>query len=606
MHPPESKRAITAAGSDALVALARDLAQAILDGFDDRYAAFRLTAVEAQGRFERGEWQAVREEARERIDVYDRKVEALVDAITVRYPGAARDEARWPLIKRAYIALLYGHRQPECAETFFNSVACRLLGRTYYRNEFIFWRPSVSSEFIEGERPTYRSFYPATHGFRRSLRACIESFGLGVPFEDLPRDLRRVVHTLRSDFTGSRERQPNFQLQVLSSLFYRNAGAYVVGRVVNGTETHPFAVSIRHTATGGALVLDALLLTSAQIGRIFSLARAYFTVDMEVPSATVRFLHGLLPTHTLAELYTAVGLQKQGKTLFYRELLEHVNHSTDRFVVAPGIRGMVMAVFTLPSFPYVFKVIRDRFKPPKQTSRAEVRRKYWLVKHHDRVGRLADTLEYSDVALPLSRFEPAVVDELVSTCGSVVVCEGDQLILRHVYIERRMTPLDEFLRTADDATARRAIQECGDAIRELAAVNIFPGDLLSKNFGVTRARRVVFYDYDEVVPLDEVVFRRMPAPRTDDDELAAEPWFSVGAQDVFPEEWPTFMFASARDRALFRELHPELLDAAWWSERQRTLATGRLEDVLPYPEALRLPVRFAHGIQGRPLGPRAS
>ena len=572
--------------------LSHDIAGAILEGFDKHYRIFREMAVEAQDRFERADWKAVREASGQRIDLYDLRVQEAVAVITERFPAARADESLWPQIKRAYIELLYDHRRAECAETFYNSVACRVLDRTYYRNEYIFWRPAVSTEFVDADQPTYRCFYPATQGFRRTLVAIVESFGLRVPFEDLRRDLRCVVRALCEHFPAPRVRHPNFQVQVLTSLFFRNTGAYVVGRVINGSDEHPFAVSIRHAAGGGALRLDALLLTSAQIGRIFSLARAYFTVDMDVPSAFVRFLRGLMPTHTAAELYAAVGLQKQGKTLFYRDLHEHLKHSSDRFVVAPGARGMVMVVFTLPSFPYVFKVIRDSFKPPKQTTRAEVRRKYVLVKHHDRVGRMADTFEYADVAFPHARLDAALLAELETSCASVMDRDGDRVILRHLYIERRMTPLDLYLRDADNAQARHAIQEYGRAIRELAETDIFPGDFLCKNFGVTRAGRVVFYDYDEVSALTEVVFRRLPAARDESDELSAEPWFHVGPNDVFPEEWPTFLFPAGRDRELFLGLHPDLVDVRWWEARQRDIRNGVMADLYPYPDELRFPVRY--------------
>ncbi len=570
---------------------AREIAAAILEGFDDRYRSFRETAAEAQVLFERADWPAVRAASRARIDLYDERVREVVDAIVGRFPATRTDESVWPAVKRAYIGLLYDHRQAECAETFYNSVACRVLDRTYYRNEYIFWRPAVATEFLSSERPVFRTFHPGTHGIRATLRAIAGSLGFRLPFEDLSRDLRQVIRTLRRELPAGAERHPNLHVRVLSSIFYRHTGAYVVGRIINGSEAHPFAVSLRHAANGRSLRIDALLLTSAQVGRLFSTARAYFTVDMEVPSAVVRFLHELMPTHSVAELYTAVGLQKQGKTLLYRDLMEHLANSTDRFVVAPGIRGLVMVVFTLPSFPYVFKVIRDTFKPPKKTSRAEVRAKYLMVKHHDRAGRMADTLEYSDVALPLARFDAEMLAELEQACGSQVERDGDRVVIRHLYIERRMTPLDLFLRDADEVRARRALAEFGQALRELAAADVFPGDLLSKNFGVTRAGRVVFYDYDEVSALTEVTFRRLPTARRDEDEMSAEPWFHVGAQDAFPEEWPTFVFQAERDRRIFLELYPELADAAWWTARQEEIRRGVVADALPYPEELRFPGR---------------
>ncbi|MBZ0121004.1 MAG: bifunctional isocitrate dehydrogenase kinase/phosphatase, partial [Sandaracinaceae bacterium] len=316
-------------------------------------------------------------------------------------------------------------------------------------------------------------------------------------------------------------------------------------------------------------------------------ARAYFMVDTEVPSATVEFLSSMMPTKPKAELYTMLGLQKQGKTLFYRDLHQHLQLSNDRFVLAPGTKGLVMVVFTLPSFPYVFKVIRDRIAPPKDTDRDEVMKKYLMVKYHDRVGRLADTLEYSHVAFPLERFDPSVVEELAAVAPSTFEIDGEQLVIKHMYIERRMVPLDIYLRGADDAHKREAIAELGNAIRELASANIFPGDLLLKNFGVTRHGRVVFYDYDEIGYLTDYVFRRLPQARSYEDEMAAEAWFSVGPRDIFPEELPKFLFADARSRELFEELHGELLDPRFWIERQQKCRAGEQEDVFPYAQASR-------------------
>ncbi len=577
-------------------ALPQEIAAAILDGFDKHYRLFRQIAADAKDRFERADWKSAREASRARIDFYDLRVKEAAAAVLERFPAAREDDALWPQIKRAYIGLLYDHKQPECAETFYNSVACRVLERTYYKNANIFWRPAVSTEFIDGDKPTYRCYYPAVQGLRASLRAIVSDFELRLPFEDLGRDLRYLLRALRGQLPRPFKRQPNFQVQVLSSLFYRNKGAYLVGRVLNGTQEQPFAISLRHTSGpggGGKLCLDALLLDTVHISALFSLARAYFMVDMDVPSAWVGFLKQLMPGKPASELYTAVGLQKQGKTLFYRSLQEHLKHSTDQFVVAPGARGMVMMVFTLPSYPYVFKMIRDSFEPPKNCSREEVRGKYLMVKHHDRVGRMADTLEYSDVAFPLHRIEPKLLAQLRSSCGSSLIERGDQLIIQHLYIERRMVPLDIWVRDADDEKLRHAVQEYGRAIRELAEANIFPGDLFLKNFGINRWGRVVFYDYDEIQALTDLNFRRMPTPRDDGEETSGEAWFYVGPHDIFPSEFPTFLFTFGKQRDLFRELHPELADAGWWQAQQENIRAGAQPDLFPYPDATRFSVRFA-------------
>jgi isocitrate dehydrogenase kinase/phosphatase len=346
---------------------------------------------------------------------------------------------------------------------------------------------------------------------------------------------------------------------------------------------------LKHDADG-MLYVDALLMDDGDLAVLFSANRAYFLVDMEVPSAYVNFLRAMLPDKTAAELYTMVGLQKAGKNLFFRDFLHHLKHSRDKFIVAPGIKGLVMTVFTLPSYPYVFKVIRDRIAASKDTDKQRVKQKYWLVKHHDRVGRMTDVLEYTGVAFPRARFADTLIAELNALAPDAVELDGDHVVVKHLYIERRMTPLNLYLEHADNAQRAHAIREYGNALKELAAVNIFAGDLLFKNFGVTRFGRVVFYDYDEIEYLTDCVFRRIPPPPPDYDEMSGDVWYPVGPHDVFPEEFATFLLTDPKTRECFMYYHADLLDAAWWQSIQREIRTGRLVEVLSYSAA----VRFAH------------
>jgi isocitrate dehydrogenase kinase/phosphatase len=581
------------------MSIEHNIARTILDGFNRHYHLFREISAHARRRFERADWEAVKKSNRIRIDMYDQRVVEAVEAVLTRFPAAKNDEALWPHVKREFISLLYDHKQPDCAETFYNSVACRVLDRTYYRNKFLFWRPAVSTEHMEGDQPTYRCYYPAAVGLRATLYQMARDVAVHAPWENLRRDIGYVVRAIREHFPEPRELHKNFQINVLSSLFYRNKAAYMVGRIINGNHENPFALPILRNARG-ELYLNALLLRPADVSAIFSLARAYFMVDMEVPSAYVSFLSSIMPGKSKAELYTAVGLQKQGKTLFYRDMNEHLKHSTDRFVVAPGTRGMVMMVFTLPSFPYVFKVIRDWFDPPKDTSERQVKQKYLIVKHHDRVGRMADTLEYTSVALPAARFDPALLAELERLCPSKLEKDGDLLVIKHCYIERRMTPLDVWLHGANEERVHHGVREFGRAIREMAAAGIFPGDLLLKNFGVTRWGRVVFYDYDEICYLHEVNFRRMPVARDYDDEVSGEPWFSVGPDDVFPEEFPTFLFPPGKLRELFMKYHGDLATPEWWSRRQEEIKGGAFVDLYPYPDDTRFSICYGPPRPERP------
>jgi isocitrate dehydrogenase kinase/phosphatase len=312
-----------------------------------------------------------------------------------------------------------------------------------------------------------------------------------------------------------------------------------------------------------------------------------------VPAAYISFLRWLMPRKPRTELYMAVGLAKQGKTLFYRDFLHHLKHSTDSFVIAPGIKGLVMTVFTLPSYPYVFKVIKDVIPHPKDTDRAQILAKYQLVKLHDRVGRMADSWEYSQVTLPRARCSPELIQELRAHCPDQLEFGVDTLMIKHVYIERRMTPLNLYLSEATDAELDHAMLEYGNAIKELAAANIFPGDMLYKNFGVTRLNRVVFYDYDEIEYMTDCKFRTVPEARNEEDEMAAEVWYSVDRRDMFPAQWGVFLLGDDRIRAAFLKHHADLLTPEFWNARKQRILDGYLEDVFPYPPERRFRKRFA-------------
>jgi isocitrate dehydrogenase kinase/phosphatase len=424
------------------------------------------------------------------------------------------------------------------------------------------------------------------HGLRHALIDVVLDFRFERRFTDFRRDLRHLLAAFRKRFPRPFRLEANHQIQVLASPFFRNRTAYIVGRIVNGNSIYPFVVPVKHDATG-RLHLDALLMDPVELALLFSANRAYFLVDMDVPSAYVDFLCGMTADKTSSEFYTMLGLQKHGKALFYRDFLHHLRHSTDRFVVAPGIKGLVMSVFTLPSFPWVFKVIKDKIAVSKDTDRAKVKQKYALVKHHDRAGRMTDILEYSDVAFPRHRFSPALVAELKHLAPSLIEEEGDMIVVRHLYIERRLFPLNLYLERATGGEREHALREYGDAIKQLATVNIFAGDLLYKNFGVTRYGRVVFYDYDEIEYLTDCVFRRIPQPPPGHDEMSGDVWYAVGPRDIFPEEFATFLLTDPGVRADFMRHHADLLDAAWWQGVQRTIREGSLPEVLSYPDAVR-------------------
>ncbi|MGK2952172.1 MAG: bifunctional isocitrate dehydrogenase kinase/phosphatase [Thiobacillus sp.] len=571
------------------------IASALIDGFDRHYRLFRETSAAAKGRFELADWHGQQRSQAQRIKYYDQRVDEAVHRLRSEFAVDMLSMDTWQQAKLHYIGLLTNHRQPELAETFFNSVTAKLLHRSYFRNDFTFVRPAISTEYLEpdtpGAAPTYRAYYPTRDDLHQTWARIISNFQLDVAFEDLERDVENVVQAMVSELGGFRPRT-NFQIQVLSSLFFRNKGAYLVGRIINGFTETPLALPILH-GPDGRLVVDAALFGEDELLMIFSYARAYFMVDMEVPSACVQFLGALMPRKPRAELYNAIGLQKHGKNLFYRDFLAHLRYSSDQFRIAPGIKGMVMLVFDLPSFPYVFKVIKDFYPPQKETTREQIKGKYLLVKQHDRVGRMADTLEYSKVAFPRHRFEDELVAELRHYCPSLLEEDGDMLVIQHVYIERRMVPLNIYLQEGSPEQVAHAVVEYGNAIKDLVSANIFPGDMLWKNFGITRHGKVVFYDYDEIEYITDCNFRRVPEPRNEEEEMSGEVWYTVGPHDVFPETFGPFLLGNAQVREVFMAHHANLLDAAFWQGHKERIAAGHVHDVFPYEPSKRFTSRPA-------------
>ncbi|TLP63002.1 MULTISPECIES: bifunctional isocitrate dehydrogenase kinase/phosphatase [Pseudomonas] len=565
---------------------ATDIARTILEGFDDYREHFRRITLGARERFEQARWQDIQHAAAARINLYEEKVAEVNGWLRKRFAAQLLLEVeQWPLVKSAYIRLIDPRLDDELSETWYNSLFCSLFSHDQISDGCMFihtTRPSMRSHERAAQIRTYRP----DGGLKGLLRTVFADYAFEVPFANLEGDLERLQEQLRECLPDWVSKDPSLVLELFTPVLYRNKGAYLVGRLHNRDEQWPLVIPLLHRE-GQGLEADALITDEAQVSIIFSFTRSYFMVDVSVPAEFVNFLKRILPGKHIAELYTSIGFYKHGKSEFYRALINHLANSDDRFIMAPGVRGMVMSVFTLPGFNTVFKIIKDRFSPSKTVDRATVIDKYRLVKSVDRVGRMADTQEFADFRFPVAKFEPDCLAELLELAPSTVVCEGDTVLIRHCWTERRMTPLNLYLEQASPAQVLEVLEDYGLAIKQLAAANIFPGDMLLKNFGVTRHGRVVFYDYDEICLLTEVNFRRIPPPRYPEDELSGEPWYSIGPHDVFPEEFPPFLFADITQRRLFSRLHGELYDAGYWQGVQAAILQGKVIDVFPYRRKVR-------------------
>jgi isocitrate dehydrogenase kinase/phosphatase len=567
--------------------LAAPAAAAIAAGFDRYEQAFREVTRRARRRFERRDWMGGQLDAAERLDLYRRVLDEVVAQIRALLGPALKDRELWAAMKAAYSPLGAARADVELAETFFNSVTRRIFATVGVDPAIEF----VGSDFAElalqdppGAEPVFRS-YIAAAGLRTIVRTILNDFRFAVPCEDFERDVELVAGAIEVQLTEAWGDARHEAIELVRAPFYRNKAAYLIGRIRRDGRSLPLILPLLNGAQG--VFADTVLLSEDEASIVFSFTRSYFHVEVERPGALVAFLKTLMPLKRLAELYIAIGYHKHGKTELYRDLLAHLARSDDCFEIARGEKGLVMVVFTMPTYDVAFKIIRDTFAHPKRTTRAAVMNRYQLVFRHDRAGRLVDAQEFEHLEFDRERFAPRLLDELLRVAAATVRVDGERVIVRHLYTERRVTPLNVYLREADPEAAREAVIDYGRAIKDLAASNIFPGDLLLKNFGVTRHGRVVFYDYDELCLLTECNFRALPQARHPDDELQSEPWFYVGPSDVFPEEFGRFLGLPEEQAAVFLERHGDLLGVEFWQEMQARHQAGEIVDLFPYPQRKR-------------------
>ncbi|EFZ1883940.1 bifunctional isocitrate dehydrogenase kinase/phosphatase [Shigella flexneri] len=565
------------------------IAQTILQGFDAQYGRFLEVTSGAQQRFEQADWHAVQLAMKNRIHLYDHHVGLVVEQLRCITNGQSTDAAFLLRVKEHYTRLLPDYPRFEIAESFFNSVYCRLFDHRSLTPERLFiFSSQPERRFRTIPRPLAKDFHP-DHGWESLLMRVISDLPLRLRWQNKSRDIHYIIRHLTE--TLGTDNLAESHLQVANELFYRNKAAWLVGKLITPSGTLPFLLPI-HQTDDGELFIDTCLTTTAEASIVFGFARSYFMVYAPLPAALVEWLREILPGKTTAELYMAIGCQKHAKTESYREYLVYLQGCNEQFIEAPGIRGMVMLVFTLPGFDRVFKVIKDKFAPQKEMSAAHVSACYQLVKEHDRVGRMADTQEFENFVLEKRHISPALMELLLQEAAEKITDLGEQIVIRHLYIERRMVPLNIWLEQVEGQQLRDAIEEYGNAIRQLAAANIFPGDMLFKNFGVTRHGRVVFYDYDEICYMTEVNFRDIPPPRYPEDELASELWYSVSPGDVFPEEFRHWLCADPRIGPLFEEMHADLFRADYWRALQNRIREGHVEDVYAYRRRQRFSVRY--------------
>lgn len=558
--------------------LALECAKAIRDDFQEYNLEFRLITRRARKRFENRDWKGSQRDAVERIELYDLFVERTVTELKRQLGFLSRNKSLWKKIKQCYEPLLTNYLDSEFTKTFFNSVT-REIFTTVGADQDVEFITLDSDPLSQIPHNIQSRNYVCKNGDLENFFATLlVDFSFTVPYQDKSKDVRFIAAEVYKNLPGLSDSID--RVEVIDVVFFQITRAYLVGRLFYGENSSPLVIALKNTEKG--IVVDEVMMTIAKVSILFSYTRSYFQADLATVSTAVIYLKNLLPHKPAGELYTVLGRAKQGKTDRYRSLLNHQEKHNEKFIYAPGDRGMVMIVFTLPTLDIVIKVIRDQFAPPKSVSRKDVMERYRQVFGHDRAGRLADAQEFQYLQFNRSRFEASLLEELMTEARATVLVEGEDIVFKHCYIERRLTPLNLFLQTADRKSVERVVYDYGQAIRDLALSNIFPGDLLLKNFGVTIHKRVIFYDYDELCMVTDCNFRDLPAARNIEEEMHPEAWFYVAENDIFPEQFISFLGFDDELHELFMQWHKEILTAAYWRNLQTRHRLGEVLDVVPY------------------------
>ncbi len=579
----------TGFGSAAAVSAAAEVFAAF-QAYNDE---FRRITRRAARRFQDGEWKLGQRDAVERIELYDWRVERCIASLVGLLGPHVADKAVWAAAKVEFGTQIAGCPDSEFFKTFFNSLTRKIFKTVGVDPEVEFVALDLEPTLGVGDPPLRR--YEGAESLRTAAQGILAQLGWG----DIVADRNAAIDQLVAAFEDCLDQQTGRHavesVEFLEPVFYRATRAFLVGRLLGRDWQTPLVLAFKNSGAG--LTLDAVIQRDNEIRMLFGFSRSYFHVDLPHVGAAVRYLQALMPGKQTGELYTVLGRAKQGKTERYRTLFKHLQQCEDQFLHAEGERGMVMIVFALSSWDIVVKVIRDHFAYPKTVSREEVMSKYQFVFKHDRVGRLVDAQEFRRLRIPRGRFAPELLDELLEEAAQTCRLDGEDLIIEHCYIERRLRPLNLYLREVDILAARRAVIDYGQAIRDLARTNVFPGDLLSKNFGVSRHGRVIFYDYDELCLITDCKFRDLPTARFEEDEFRAEPWFHVGPHDVFPEQFINFLGLTAALKQTFVQHHGELLTADYWRGIKACHEAERHLEVVPNRPIVDVPDAMAENMQ---------
>ena len=570
------------------------VASLIVKIFESYLSEFLIITKRAKTRFEERDWRGARRDAAERLSLYEKVLSQAAIQIEGLLGKGARDRQTWKSIKPMYARLIAGRSNEDVAETFFNSVTRKLLQTIGIDREVEFFYPQARSQVSDHRSPIYRQHTrePRTKDLMRSI---IRDHAFNAAYEDLERDLEMVASEVDLFLWPLIRDGKHYSVEILNPCFFRNKVAYIVGRIVLDSRTIPIVLPLSNGEHG--IRIDSVLMQEADASNIFGFAYSYFQVEIETPSDLVAFLGSILPRKPLSDLYNAIGFYKHGKTEFYRDLHRFVHLSKEQFVIAPGMEGAVMIVFTLPNYDYVFKIMKDRpcflrsnRRTDKVIDKSEVRFRYRFVCSRDRVGRLVDTQEFENVRFRTKRYTKELLDEFKVAARELVSVHEDYVIIKHLYLQRKVKPLPLYFFEEENAQAlRQVVIDFGYFIKDLAATGLFPADLFNTwNYGVTAGKRVVLYDYDDVIPLESARIGHKPDPKNESEETSPEEeWIVAQSTDFFLDEIDTYVGIPSPLRGIFNAEHRDLFTLEFWETMKDRVSAGEIIDIIPYDRTKR-------------------
>jgi isocitrate dehydrogenase kinase/phosphatase len=558
----------------------------ILSVFDSFYEEFVKLTWAAKAAFESRDHPTAVANARRRLGLYNATVYPLADELRSGFPELKEREPLWAEIEAVYRVAVRGRYEADLALAYLHSAQRRVHHGEWKPVEYGF---EGSGRVVPPENAVYERLACSWPITPLVIQKALQVAELAVPFCDPVRDAELIARRV-NDVLAARSGAGLRAIEMVRAGFFRNRGAYLVGRLVlKGAELKPFVIALLNGEEG--VRAEAVLHAVPHVHNLCSSTEAPFQVTNRHYHELSAFLLSIMPRRPLGLHYSTIGYYHYSKVAVMYEVRRRLMHDRELLGVAPGSPGTVTIAFTSPQSDYVLKVIRDRptsgYKWDSFEGVDAVLAKYKRVHEINRTGSMLDNIVYYNLKLERSWFEPALASELLDSVTNSVQLRDGALIFKYLIVQRKLTPLNVFLETAPADRAERAIINLGFCIRNNAAANVFNKDFDTRNYGVSRYLKIYLYDYDAVEALTEMKVRTNLDRCDGEEDVPA--WFFEPGVVFLPEEIEAGLRVRSRTlRRVFRTAHADLMSVGYWEGLQQALRAGKVPGIHTFPDSCHL------------------